>query len=75
MNCLNLTAYDGHLKMCKNLLQKYNFVIHSIDDNGWTALHIAARSGDIKLLQYFMENGSNVYSKTKEGSNCLHIAT
>ena len=73
-NCLHLAAYNVHLKMYKNLLRNYNFDIDARDDNGWTVLHIASRSGDIKLLQYFIKNGSNVYSKTKKGSNCLHIA-
>ena len=74
LNCLHLPAYDGHLKMCKNLLQKYNFIIHSRDDNGWNVLHIASRSGNIKLLQYFIENESNVYSKTKNSSSYLYLA-
>ena len=48
------------------LLQNYTFDIHARDDNGWTVLHEAAKSGDIELLQYFIENGSHVYSKTKK---------
>ena len=40
--------------------------MQDFDDNRWTVLHIASRSGDIKLLQYFIKNGSNVYSKTKK---------
>ena len=52
--------------MCKNLLGNYNFVIDARDDDGWSVLHIAAKSGDINFLQYFIENWSNVYSKTKK---------
>ena len=48
------------------LLQNYGFDIHARDDNGWTVLHETAKSGDIELLQYFIENGSYVYSKTKK---------
>ena len=73
-NCLHLAAYNVHLKMCKNLLRNYNFDIDARDDNGWTVLHIAAKSGDIKLLQYFIENESNVYSKTKNSSSYLYLA-
>ena len=75
LNCLHIAAYKEHLKMCKNLLGNHNFDIDGRDDDGWSVLHIAAKSGDIKLFQYFIENVSNVYSKTKEGLNCLHIAT
>ena len=74
LNYLHLAVYNGHLKMCKNLLQNYNFIIYARDNDGRTVLHIAAKSGDIKILQYFIENGSNVYSKTKKSSNCLHLA-
>ena len=66
LNYLHFAAYNGHLKMCKNLLQNYNFIIYARDNNGRTVLHIAAKSGDIKLLQNFIEKGSNVYSKTKK---------
>ena len=46
--------------------KNYNFDIRARDDNVWTVLHKAAKSGDIELFQYFIENGSNVYSKTKK---------
>ena len=52
--------------MCKNLLGNYNFDIDARDDDGWSVLHIAAKSGDINFLQYFIDNWSNVYSKTKK---------
>lgn len=31
-------------------------------------------SGDLELLQYFIQNVSDMFSKTKDGKNCLHIA-
>ena len=73
-NCLHITAEEGHLKICKALLQNYNFDIHARDDNGWTVLHYAALSGDLAVLQYLVENGSDVFSKTKTGENCLQKA-
>ena len=73
-NCLHIAAQEGHLKICTTLLQTYNFDIHERDDDGWSVLHQAARSGDLELLQYFIENGSDIFSKTKYGTNCLHIA-
>ena len=52
-NCFNIAAYNRHLKICMKLLQNYNFDIHARDDNGWTVLHEAAKSGDIKLFAIF----------------------
>ena len=73
-SCLHLAAENGHLEICKALLQKYNFDIHATDDSSWTVLHGAAWSGDLELLQYLIENGSDGFSKTKDGRSCLHIA-
>ena len=56
-NSLHLAAENGHLKLCKRLLQDFNFDIHARDDNGWTVLHCAVKSGDLELLQHFIENG------------------
>ena len=54
LNCLHIAAYNRHLKICMKLLQNYSFDIHARDENGWTVLHEAAKSGDIKLFQYFI---------------------
>ena len=73
-SCLHLAAENGHIKICKALLQKYNFDIHATDDSSWTALHGAAWSGDLELLQYLIENGSDIFSETNDGRSCLHLA-
>ena len=57
-----------------NLLKDYSFDIHARDDDGWTVLHSAAKSGDIQLLQYSIGNGSDAFSKTKCSENILHLA-
>ena len=74
MNSLHLAAYNGHLKMCMTLLQIYSFDIHKRDDNGWTALHCTAKSGELEIFQYLVEKGSKLHSETKDHTNCLHIA-
>ena len=73
-NCLHVAAEKGHLKICRMLLQSYNFVNHERDDDGLTVLHSAVLSGELELLQYLIENGSDVFSKTKDGRSCLHLA-
>ena len=41
---------------------------------GWTALHFSARAGSYELLTYFADTGTDIYLRTNDGSNCLHIA-
>ena len=73
-NCLHISALYGHLNLCKILIDKHNFNVHTADKDGWRAIHFSARSGCYKLLRYFIGMGSNIYVKTNDGSNCLHIA-
>ena len=73
-NCLHIAAINSHLRLCKMLLENYNFDLHIKDDNGWSLLHCAAKTGDIELFQYLTEKGSNIYQQNRDGMNCLHIA-
>ena len=73
-NCFHIAASNGHLNLCKRLLENYSFDIFMTDVKGWNALHYAAKSGNLELFRFFMQKGSDVYSKTNISSNCLHIA-
>ena len=71
---LHIAAAYGHLNLCQILLHDYNFDVHMTDDYGYTALHNSAESGCYKLFQFFEDEGSDIYRKTKSGESCLHIA-
>ena len=73
-NCLHIAASNGHLNLCKRLLENYSFDIFMTDVKGWNALHYAAKSGNLELFHFFIQKGSDVYNKTNINSNCLHIA-
>ena len=73
-DCLHIVARNGHFRLCKILLENYNFDIHSKDDDGWSVIHCAAQNGDLELFKYLIEQGSDVYSQTKNDMNCLHMA-
>ena len=73
-NCLNIAAYQGHLNLCKMLIDKHKVDLHLTDNYGWTALHCSARSGNYDLVAYFTEMGTDIHLKTNYGSNCLHTA-
>ena len=73
-NCLNIAAYQGHLTLCKMLIDKHKVDLHMTDNDGWTALHYSAQSGNCELVAYFAEMGIDIHLKTNDGRNCLHIA-
>ena len=73
-NCLHIAALYGHMILCKTLLDKHNFDMQTVDNNGWTAFHCSARSGSYELVSFFMDMGTDILVKDKLGQNCLHIA-
>ena len=73
-NCLHIAAHYGHLNLCKIFLDKYNFDVHMADKIGWTVLHHSARFGSYELFRYFADRGADIYLKSHDGTNCLHIA-
>ena len=74
MNCLHIAALYGHLNLCKILIDKHNFDKDTADKNGWTALHYSASYGSYELFRYFADMGVDIYLKSNNGRNCLHIA-
>ena len=73
-NCLHIAALCGHLNLCQILIDKHNFEVHMADNDRWTALHFSARYGSYELFRYFAGMGADIYLKTVNGWNCLHIA-
>ena len=73
-NCLHIAAFEGHLNLCKALIDRHRFDVHVTDNDGWTALHFSAQSGSYKLVAYFADIGTDIHLKTNDGRNCLHIA-
>ena len=74
INCLHIAASQGHLRLCKKLLDKYKFDVNMVDNFGWSALHCSAQSGSYELVTYFADMGADINLKTNDGKNCLHIA-
>ena len=73
-NCLHIAADNGHLTLCKELIDKYKFDVNMVDNHGWTALHFSAKNGSYELVTYFAEMGIDIHLKTNDGINCVHIA-
>ena len=73
-NCLHIAASGGHIDICKEILRTYEFDINAANDNGWTALHYGLCNGNFELFQLLIENKSDIYSTSKDNTNCLHVA-
>ena len=73
-NCLHIAALEGHLNLCKMLINKHEVDANVADKRGWTAIHFSAKSGNNELLTYFADIGTDIHLKTNDGRNCLHIA-
>ena len=58
---------------CKKYNQKnLQSFIDSENDLGVTALHYASFNGDIGIIKFLVENGADIYKKTKKGLNVIH---
>ena len=58
---------------CKKYNQKnFQSFIDSENDQGVTALHYASFQGDIEIIKLLVENGADIYKKTKKGLNVIH---
>ena len=73
-NCLHIAAFNGHLKLCQTLIEKYKFDELIADTFGWTALHHSEKSSSYELLSYFANMGNAIDLITDLGWNCLYIA-
>ena len=74
LNCLHIAAEFGHLSLCKMFIKKHNYDAQITDNNGWSALHYSVRNGSHELVNFFADKGTEINLKTKNGTNCLHIA-
>ena len=75
LNCLHIAAEYGHLKLCRTLVDKYNFNLNITENNGWASLHFSALNGSNELVKCFTDMGADIHLKTSDGMNCLHIAS
>ncbi len=67
-----------NLKVVSNILSEKPNVANFRDENGWSALHIAARQGILNTVKLLVENGNaDIYAKTgiyRDGDSVSRIA-
>ncbi|KAK1694048.1 hypothetical protein QYE76_010745 [Lolium multiflorum] len=78
LNVLHLAASQGHLEMCKYLVEDLGGdvnapgVLHGA--GGATPLMISAQSGDVSMVKYFLDHGADPMKADVKGRTVLHHA-
>ena len=73
-NCFLLVPEEGYLGLCKRLTEEKKFNINITDNYGKSALHYCTRKENYQFFQYFVNLGSNINQRTRNGQNCLLLA-
>ncbi|KAL4461578.1 hypothetical protein ABPG74_016202 [Tetrahymena malaccensis] len=48
--------------------------LNSKTEGGFTALHFASYRGDLKIINFLINNGADIHAKNSKGLNSIHIA-
>ena len=74
-NCLHFAARHVHLNLCKILINKHNFDVHVATNDDWTVLHCSVKSGSFELFSYFVDKKVEIYCRTRNMENVLHLSS
>ena len=71
-NAFLLSAMEGHLPVAEYLAPKMEGHLFDSDDDGNTALHMAANFGPLPMVRYLVRScGFDVKGVDKVGLHCL----
>jgi hypothetical protein len=71
---VRLAAQQGNLPLLKEMGAVKREWLESQDDNQWAAIHQAARSGHLEIVEYLLEQSCDPNTLTKSGSTAMDIA-
>ena len=71
--CLMTAAYNGHLDICRLLIDK-GAQFEAKDNQGLTSLHYAAAEGHIKIVRLLCDRGAYIEAQNIVGCRPLHLA-
>ncbi|KAM6964527.1 ankyrin repeat domain-containing protein 22 [Tautogolabrus adspersus] len=70
------SAYDGDVHQLYHILKKDPTHLNIQEEhNGDTPVIAACRHGNLRAVEYLLENGANVHLTNKKQRNCLHYAS
>ncbi|KAL3853729.1 hypothetical protein ACJMK2_017246 [Sinanodonta woodiana] len=73
-NALHQAALSKKLEMVNYLIKKCPQLIHMTENEGFTALHGAAKAGDVEVIESLINAGSDILASNKDGTNVFHMA-
>ena len=73
MTCLMNAAWNGHLAICRLLLDK-GAQLEVKSSHGGTPLHYAADQGHVEIVRLLCDHGADVKARTDTGNRPLHLA-
>jgi ankyrin repeat protein len=71
--CLLIAAYNGHLAICRLLLDK-GAQLEAENSHGNTPLHFAAAKGHVEIVRLLFDRGADVEVRGNTGWRPLHSA-
>jgi ankyrin repeat protein len=71
---LHAAAYERRPDVLRMLVDTYNADVTVTDQFGRTPLHLAARGGDVRCVDYLIERGLDCNDKDKNGNSVIHYA-
>jgi len=71
---VRIVAEAGEIDVLKAYLEVKPEWANRQDTNGWSALHMAARNGDINVIEILLKAGADTSLPTIDGKNAKEIA-
>ena len=71
---LHWAAFDGHLKVCRLLINEGRADVHAVTNDNRTPLHLAAWWGHVAVCRFLIEQGAIVNATNRFGWTPLHLA-
>ncbi|KAK3591754.1 hypothetical protein CHS0354_019526 [Potamilus streckersoni] len=71
---LHIACSQGKLEMTKYLVETYPLMLHEVDNYNRTPVYHAAAGGNVAVLAYIIDRGTDPWCRTSKEETLLHIA-